>query len=213
MIDNYPEGQVEELDAVNNPEDPSMGTRKVSFSRELYIEQDDFREEPPKGFFRLSPGHEVRLRYAYIVKCTGVIKDSQTGEIKEIHCTYDPETKSGLSQSSRKVKATIHWLSAAHAVSAEVRLYDQLFTKEDPDDVPAGHNWTDNLNPQSLERLTGCHVEPSLINVKMGELYQFERLGYFGVDNVDSSSGHLVFNRAVTLRDTWAKIEKSGRRR
>ena len=213
VIDNYPEGQVEELDAVNNPEDPSMGTRKVSFSRELYIEQDDFREEPPKGFFRLSPGREVRLRYAYIVKCIGVVKDSQTGEIKEIHCTYDPETKSGLSQSSRKVKATIHWLSAAHAVSAEVRLYDQLFTKEDPDDVPEGLDWTANLNSQSLERLTDCYVEPFLTNAKAGERYQFERLGYFCVDSVDSSPGHLVFNRAVTLRDTWAKIEKSGRRR
>jgi len=213
VIDNYPEGQVEELDAVNNPEDSSMGTRKVSFSRELYIEHDDFREEPPKGFFRLSPGHEVRLRYAYIVKCTGIIKDAHTGEIKEIHCTYDPETKSGLSQSSRKVKATIHWLSAAHAISAEVRLYDQLFTKEDPDDVPEGHNWTVNLSPLSLERLTGCQVEPSLINATLGERYQFERLGYFCVDNVDSSPGQLVFNRAVTLRDTWAKIERSGRKR
>jgi glutaminyl-tRNA synthetase len=213
VIDNYPEGQVEELDAVNNPEDPSMGTRKVSFSREIYIEQDDFREEPPKGFFRLSPGREVRLRYAYIVKCIGVVKDSQTGEIKEIHCTYDPETKSGLSQSSRKVKATIHWLSAAHAVSAEVRLYDQLFTKEDPDDAPQGLDWTPNLNPHSLERLTGCRIEPFLTNAKAGERYQFERLGYFCVDNVDSSPGHLVFNRAVTLRDTWAKIERSGRRR
>jgi len=213
VIDNYPEGQVEELDAVNNPEDSSMGTRKVSFSRELYIEHDDFREEPPKGFFRLSPGHEVRLRYAYIVKCTGIIKDAQTGEIKEIHCTYDPETKSGLSQSSRKVKATIHWLSAAHAISAEVRLYDQLFTKEDPDDVPEGHNWTVNLSPLSLERLTGCQVEPSLINATLGERYQFERLGYFCVDNVDSSPGQLVFNRAVTLRDTWVKIERSGRKR
>ena len=213
VIDNYPEGQVEELDAVNNPEDPSMGTRKVSFSRELYIEQDDFREEPPKGFFRLSPGREVRLRYAYIVKCIGVVKDSQTGEIKEIHCTYDPETKSGLSQSSRKVKATIHWLSAAHAVSAEVRLYDQLFTKEDPDDVPQGLDWTANLNSQSLERLTDCHVEPFLTNAKAGERYQFERLGYFCVDNVDSSPGHLVFNRAVTLRDTWAKIEKKRKKK
>jgi glutaminyl-tRNA synthetase len=213
VIDNYPEGQVEELDAVNNPEDPSMGTRKVSFSREIYIEQDDFREEPPKAFFRLSPGREVRLRYAYIVKCIGVVKDSQTGEIKEIHCTYDPETKSGLSQSSRKVKATIHWLSAAHAVSAEVRLYDQLFTKEDPDDAPQGLDWTPNLNLHSLERLTGCRIEPFLTNAKAGERYQFERLGYFCVDNVDSSPGHLVFNRAVTLRDTWAKIERSGRRR
>ena len=193
VIDNYPEGQVEELDAVNNPEDPSAGTRKVCFSRELYIEQDDFREEPPKGFFRLSPGREVRLRYAYIVKCIGVVKDSQTGEIKEIHCTYDPETKSGLSQSSRKVKATIHWLSAPHAVSAEVRLYDQLFTKEDPDDAPQGLDWTANLNSQSLERLTDCRVEPFLTNAKAGERYQFERLGYFCVDSVDSSPGHLVF--------------------
>ena len=208
VIDNYPEGQVEELDAVNNPEDPSMGTRKVSFSREIYIEQDDFREEPPKGFFRLSPGREVRLRYAYIVKCTAVIKDAQTGEIKEIHCTYDPETKSGLSQSSRKVKATIHWASAAHAVGAEVRLYDQLFNKEDPDEAPPGLDWTVNLNSHSLERLTDCRVEAFLINAKAGERYQFERLGYFCVDSVDSSPGHLVFNRAVTLRDTWAKIEK-----
>ena len=212
VIDNYPEDQVEELDAVNNPEDPSQGTRKVPFTRELYIEQDDFREEPPKGFFRLSPGREVRLRYAYIVKCIGVVKDSQTGEIKEVHCTYDPETKSGLSQSNRKVKATIHWVSAAHAVSAEVRMYDHLFTKEDPDDVPEGLDWTANLNPQSLEELTGCRVEPLLINAKAGERYQFERLGYFCVDNVDSSPERLVFNRAVTLRDTWAKIEKSGRR-
>jgi glutaminyl-tRNA synthetase len=213
VIDNYPEGQVEELDAVNNPEDPSMGTRKVSFSRELYIEQDDFREEPPKGFFRLSPGREVRLRYAYIVRCIGVVKDSETGEIKEIHCTYDPETKSGLSQSSRKVKATIHWLSAAHAVSAEVRLYDQLFTKEDPDDTPKGVDWTANLNSQSLERLIDCRVEPFLTYAKAGERYQFERLGYFCIDSIDSSPGHLVFNRTVTLRDTWAKIEKSARRR
>ena len=213
VIDNYPEGQVEELDAVNNPEDPSMGTRKVSFSREIYIEQDDFREEPPKGFFRLSPGREVRLRYAYIVKCIGVVKDSQTGEIKEIHCTYDRETKSGSSQSSRKVKATIHWLSAPHAVSAEVRLYDQLFTKEDPDDAPQGLDLTANLNSQSLERLTDCRVEPFLTNAKAGERYQFERLGYFCMDSVDSSPGHLVFNRTVTLRDTWAKIERSGRRR
>jgi glutaminyl-tRNA synthetase len=157
-------------------------------------------------------GREVRLRYAYIVKCIGVAKDSQTGEIKEVHCTYDPETKSGLSKSSRKVKATIHWVSAAHAVSAEVRMYDHLFTKEDPDDVPEGLDWTANLNPQSLEELTGCRVEPLLINAKAGERYQFERLGYFCVDSVDSSPGGLVFNRAVTLRDTWAKIERSGRR-
>jgi glutaminyl-tRNA synthetase len=212
VIDNYPEGQVEELDAVNNPEDPTMGTRKVSFSRELYIEQDDFREEPPKGFFRLSPGREVRLRYAYIVKCMGVVKDPQTGNLKEIHCSYDPETKSGSAQSSRKVKATIHWVSAADAVPAEVRIYDHLFTKEDPEDTPEGVNWMTNLNPQSLERLTGCRVEPFLTNTKAGERYQFERLGYFCVDNVDSSPEHLVFNRTVTLRDTWAKIERSAKK-
>jgi glutaminyl-tRNA synthetase len=212
VIDNYPEGQVEELDAVNNPEDPTMGTRKVSFSRELYIEQDDFREEPPKGFFRLSPGREVRLRYAYIVKCVGVVKDPQTGEVKEIHCSYDSETKSGSSQSSRKVKATIHWVSAAHGLPAEVRMYDHLFTKEDPDDGPEGADWVTNLNPQSLERLTGARVEPFLTNAKAGERYQFERLGYFCVDNIDSSPERLVFNRTVTLRDTWAKIERSGRR-
>jgi glutaminyl-tRNA synthetase len=211
VIDNYPEGQVEELDAVNNPEDPSMGTRKVPFTRELYIEQDDFREEPPKGFFRLSPDREVRLRYAYIVKCTGVVKDPKTGEIKEVHCTYDPETKSGLSQSKRKVKATIHWVSADHALEAEARLYDHLFTKEDPDDVPDGSDWLANINPKSLERLTGCKVEPSLTSATVGDRYQFERLGYFCADSVDSSPGHLVFNRTVTLRDTWAKIEKEAK--
>jgi glutaminyl-tRNA synthetase len=211
VIDNYPEGRVEELDAVNNPEDPSMGTRKVPFTRELYIERDDFREEPPKGFFRLSPDREVRLRYAYIVKCIGIVKDSRTGEIKEIHCTYDPETKSGLSQSGRKVKATIHWVSAEHALEAEVRLYDHLFTREDPDDVSDGSDWLANVNPKSLESLTSAHVEPVLANAKPGERYQFERLGYFCADSVDSSPGHLVFNRTVTLRDTWAKIEKSGR--
>ena len=211
VIDNYPEGQVEELDAVNNPEDPTMGTRKVPFSRELYIEQDDFREDPPKGFFRLSPGREVRLRYAYIVKCVGVVKDPQTGEVKEIHCSYDSETKSGSSQSSRKVKATIHWVSAAHGLPAEVRMYDHLFTKEDPDDAPEGADWVTNLNPQSLERLTGARVEPFLTNARAGERFQFERLGYFCVDNIDSSPERLVFNRTVTLRDTWAKIERSGR--
>src|SRR5215510_6427132 len=206
VIDNYPAGRVEELDAVNNPEDPSMGTRKISFSGELHIEQDDFREEPPKGFFRLSPGREVRLRYAYIIKCTGVIKDSQTGEIREIHCSYDPETKSGLSQSNRKVKATIHWVSASHALEAEVRLYDHLFTKEDPDDVPDGSDWMTNINPKSLERLTGCKVGPSLASAKKGDRYQFERLGYFCVDAVGPSPGHLILDRTVTLRDTWAKI-------
>jgi glutaminyl-tRNA synthetase len=188
-----------------------MGTRKVPFSRELYIEHDDFREEPPKGFFRLAPGREVRLRYAYIIKCEKVIKDPNTGTVIELRCTYDPETKSGSSQSSRKVKATIHWVSSAHAISAEVRLYDHLFTKEEPDDVPEGADWLANLNPKSLERLIGCRVEPSLATAKGGERYQFERLGYFSVDSVESSPGALVFNRTVTLRDTWAKMEKDGK--
>jgi glutaminyl-tRNA synthetase len=211
VIENYPAGQVEELEAVNNPEDASMGTRSVPFSRELYIEQDDFREEPPKGFFRLSPGKEVRLRYAYIIKCVEVIKDPGSGTIAELRCTYDPETKSGSSQAQRKVKATIHWVSAGHAVGAEARLYDHLFTKEDPEDVPEGTDWLANLNPKSLEIIRAARVEPCLADAKPGELYQFERLGYFCVDAIDSGAGHLVFNRATTLRDTWAKIEKSAR--
>jgi glutaminyl-tRNA synthetase len=210
VIENYPEHQIEELEAMNNPEDPSAGTRKVPFSRVLYIEQDDFREAPPKGFFRLSPGREVRLRYAYIVKCMDVVKDPQTGEVTELRCTYDAETKSGSSQSSRKVKATIHWVSAAHAIPAEVRLYDHLFTQENPDDVPEGSDWLANINPKSLERLMSCRLEPALANAKTGDLYQFERLGYFCVDSVDSRTNALVFNRAVTLRDTWARIEKAG---
>jgi len=209
VIENYPAGEVEELDAVNNPEDAGMGTRRVPFSRELYIEQDDFREQPPKGFFRLSPGKEVRLRYAYIIKCVGVVKDATTGAIAELRCTYDPETKSGSSQAQRKVKATIHWVSAAHAVGAEARLYDHLFTKEDPEDVPEGNDWLANLNPHSLEVIKDARVEPSLAKAKKGELYQFERLGYFCVDPVESTDAKLVFNRAVTLRDTWAKIAKS----
>ena len=213
VIVNYPEGQVEELDAVNNPEDPGMGTRQVPFSRELYIEQDDFREEPPKGFFRLSPGREVRLRYAYIIKCISVVKDPKTGAVKELHCSYDPETKSGLSQSGRKVKATLHWVSATHAIPAEVRLYDQLFTKENPEDVAEGVDWKTNINPNSLETLKGCQVEPFLASAAKGDRYQFERLGYFCLDSVDSSSEALVFNRTVTLRDTWAKIEKAGKKR
>ncbi len=212
VLENYPEGQVEELEAVNNPEDPSMGTRKVPFSRMLYIEQEDFREEPPKGFFRLSPGKEVRLRYAYIVKCTDVVKDPSTGAITELHCTYDPETKSGSSQSSRKVKATIHWVSAAHAREAEVRLYDHLFTEEDPEEVPEGSDWLANVNPKSLERLTSCRVEPYLAKAKPGDLYQFERLGYFCVDSKESSADNLIFNRSVTLRDSWARMEKGGKR-
>jgi glutaminyl-tRNA synthetase len=211
VLENYPEGKVEELEAINNPEDASMGKRKVPFDRVLYIEQDDFREEPPKGFFRLSPGKEVRLRYGYIIKCVGIDKDPVTGEIRELRCTYDPETKSGSSQSARKVKATIHWVSASHAIEAEVRLYDHLFTKEDPDDVPEGSDWLANFNSNSFERLTSCRVEPCLTKVKAGERYQFERLGYFCVDVEDSPSGNLVFNRAATLRDTWARMEKSGR--
>ena len=212
VLENYPEGQVEELEAVNNPEDPAMGSRKVPFSRVLYIEQDDFREEPPKGFFRLSPGREVRLRYGYIVKCTGVVKDPNTGAVTELRCTYDPETKSGSSQSKRKVKATIHWVSAAHGLRAEVRLYDHLFTTEEPDDVPEGSDWLANINGKSLERLTNCQVEPCLAAAKSAELYQFERLGYFCVDSQDSSPDSFVFNRTVTLRDTWAKLEKSARK-
>jgi glutaminyl-tRNA synthetase len=208
VIENYPEDQVEELDAVNNPEDPGMGTRKVAFSRELYIEQDDFREDPPKGFFRLSPGREVRLRYAYIVKCIGVVQDPDSGEIREIRCSYDPETKSGSSQSGRKVKATIHWVSAAHSATAEVRLYDHLFVKEDPEDGPPDVDWITNLNPRSLEKLPGCRIEPFLKNAKAGDHYQFERIGYFCVDGVDGSSEHLVFNRTATLRDTWAKLAR-----
>ena len=202
VIENYPAGQVEHLEAVNNPEDPSSGTRLVPFSEVVYIEQDDFREEPPKGFFRLSLGREVRLRYAYIIKCTDVVKDPETGEIRELRCTYDPETKSGSSQSNRKVKATIHWVSADHAKEAEVRLYDHLFSKEDPDAVPDGVDWLTNVNPKSLEVLTDCRVEPILANAQIGELYQFERLGYFCVDSVDSTKRKPVFNRTVTLRDS-----------
>ena len=207
VIDNYPEGQVEELEAVNNPEDPSAGARKVQFSRVLYIEQDDFREDPPKHFFRLSPGREVRLRGGYFIKCTGVMKDEKTGEVSEVHCTYDPATRSGSAPDARKVKATIHWVSAEHALDAEVRLYENLFTKEDPNEAPAGREFTANLNPGSLEVLTSAKLEPSLASAKPGDRYQFERLGYFCVDP-DSRPGALVFNRTVPLRDTWAKIEK-----
>ncbi len=207
VIDNYPEGQVEELDAVNNPEDPGMGTRKVPFSRVLYIERDDFREDPPKKFFRLAPGREVRLRYGYFITCVDVVRDSQTGEVVELHCTYDPATRGGDSPDGRKVKATLHWVSAAHALETEVRLYDHLFVKPDPDDVEEGRDYKANLNPNSLEILTSCRVEPSLAGAAPGSRYQFERLGYFCVDP-DSSTERLVFNRTVPLRDTWAKIEK-----
>jgi glutaminyl-tRNA synthetase len=209
VIDNYPEEQVEEMEAVNNPEDAAAGTRKVPFSKMLYIEQEDFREDPPKEFFRLSPGREVRLRYAYFIKCTGVVKNEQ-GEITEVHCTYDPATYGGNAPDGRKVKATIHWVSAAQAISGEVRLYENLFVKEDPNQVAEGQDFTANLNPKSLEILTGCKLEPSLAAAAPGERYQFERLGYFCVDP-DSTPGKPVFNRTVTLKDTLAKIEKRGK--
>jgi len=208
VIDNYPEKEQEELDAVNNPEDPAVGKRKIPFSRVLYIERDDFREDPPKQFFRLAPGREVRLRYAYIIQCVDFVKDATTGEVTEVHCTFDPDTKSGLPNAGRKVKGTIHWVSAEHALEVEVRLYDHLFVKPDPENVEEGGNWKNALNPNSLETLTSCRVEPSLADAKPGDRYQFERQGYFCVDSVDSSRGALVFNRIVSLRDTWAKIEK-----
>ncbi|MGD8983645.1 MAG: glutamine--tRNA ligase/YqeY domain fusion protein [Desulfobacteraceae bacterium] len=209
IIDNYPENEVEELEAINNPEDASMGTRKVPFSRELYIEQDDFMEDPPKKFYRLAPGREVRLRYAYFIKCVDVVKDEKTGEVVEIHCTYDPKTKGGDSPDSRKVKATLHWLSAPHALEAEVRLYDRLFDKPNPEDDKDEPDFTGHLNPNSLEALTGGRVEPSLADAEPESRYQFERLGYFCVDRKDSSANRLVFNRTVPLRDTWAKIRKA----
>lgn len=205
VITNYPEGQEEELDAINNPEDPSAGTRKVPFYRELFIEQDDFMENPPKKFFRLFPGSEVRLRYAYFITCQEVIKDN-TGNIVELRCTYDPATRGGDSPDGRKVKGTIHWVSARHAVNAEVRLYDYLFTKENPLDLKAGEDWKSFLNPQSLQILTNCYLEPGLDVVKPGYLCQFERLGYFCKDP-DSASCHPVFNRTVPLKDSWKKVQ------
>ncbi len=204
VIDNYPQGQTEELEAVNNPEDPSMGTRKVPFSRELWIEEDDFRENPPPKYFRLAPGAEVRLRYAYIVKCTSVVHDEKTGEVTQVHCTYDPATRGGGAQ-ARKVKGTIHWVSAQHAQTVQARLYDTLFMSPRPDEA---EDWQSQINPNSLERLTNCYAEPALKDAAPGNHYQFERVGYFCVDP-DSKPGHLVFNRTVSLRDTWAKIEKA----
>ena len=206
VIDNYPEGRVEDMDAVNNPEDASAGSRKVPFSRVLYIEQDDFREEPPKGYFRLSPGREVRLRYAYFVTCTSVVKNER-GEVIEVHCTYDPASRGGNSPDGRKVKSTIHWVSAEHAVEGEVRIYENLFAKENPGDVEEGQDFLSNLNPHSLDVISGAKLEPSLANAQAGERYQFERLGYFCVDP-DSKPGKPVFNRTVALKDTWAKVEK-----
>jgi glutaminyl-tRNA synthetase len=209
IIVNYPEGKVEMLDAENNPEDPNMGTRKIPFSRELYIEREDFREDPPKKFFRLSPGREVRLKHAYYIKCEEVIKDPKTREIVEVRCSYDPETRGGWSKDGRMVRGTLHWVSAPHSVEVEVRLYDHLFTKEDPAEVEEGKDWRDNLNPKSLETLMSCRGEPSLSEMNPGGPVQFLRKGYFCLDSVDSPSEKLVFNRTATLRDTWAKIEKT----
>jgi glutaminyl-tRNA synthetase len=206
VIDNYPEGHVDEVDAVNNPEDESAGKRKVPFSKVLYIEQDDFREDPPKQYYRLSPGREVRLRYGYFITAKSAVKNDK-GEVVEVHCTYDPATRGGNAPDGRKVKSTIHWVSAAHTLDAEVRIYDTLFTKEDPNQVEEGQEFTANLNPNSLEVIAQAKLEPSLANAPIEGRYQFERLGYFCVDP-DSKPGHLVFNRTVALKDTWAKVEK-----
>ena len=211
VIVNYPEDKAEELEAINNPEDAGAGTRTVPFSRVLYIEREDFMEDPPKKFFRLAPGREVRLRYAYFIKCEEVVKDPGSGEVVELRCTYDPATRGGDSPDGRKVKATLHWVSAAHALPAEVRLYTTLFTKRDAGEVEEGADWKANLNPKSLEVLRGCRVEPSLKDAPPGARYQFERLGYFCADIRDSGNGGLVFNRTVTLRDPWANIRKAGR--
>jgi len=210
VIDNYPDDTVEEMDAINNPEDESAGTRKVPLSKELYIEKEDFREDPPKKYFRLAPGKEVRLRYGYFITCTDFEKDDN-GEVIEVHCTYDPASRGGNSPDGRKVKGTIHWVSAMHAIEAEVRLYDRLFMVEDPLDVKEGEDFKDHVNPDSLEVITAL-VEPSLKESKAGDRYQFERRGYFCVDTNDSTVEKLVFNRTVTLRDTWAKMEKANKK-
>lgn len=208
VIDNYPEDKVEELEAENNPEDPGMGSRKIPFSRVLYVEREDFREDPPRKWFRLAPGSEVRLKHAYYVKCVSVVRDEKTGEVTELHCTYDPETRGGWSEDGRMVKGTLHWVSAPHSVKAEVRLYDHLFTKSDPGEVEEGEDFKTDLNPQSLEILTTCRAEPTLKGAKPGSRFQFLRQGYFCVD-ADSSQDLLVFNRTTSLRDTWARIEKA----
>jgi len=207
VIENYPEDQVEQLEAVNNPEDPEAGTRQVPFSRVIYIEQEDFMEDPPKKFFRLAPGREVRLRYAYFITCNEVVKDPVTGEVLELRCTYDPATRGGDAPDGRKVKSTLHWVADTGAVSAEVRLYDHLFSTADPEEVDEGQRWTDALNPGSLETLTGCKLEPALAGLAPGDRVQFERLGYFCAD---TATGATVFNRTVTLRDAWAKLQKAG---
>ena len=209
VIDNYPEGQVEELDAINNPEDESMGTRKVPFSKVIYIERDDFMEDPPRKFFRLAPGREVRLRYAYLITCTGVVKDTD-GKVTELHCTYDPQTRGGTTPDGRRVKATLHWVSDSHAIGAEVRLYDRLFTKEDPEEGQNAES-TAFINPDSVTLAKSCKLEPSLADAIPGDRFQFERLGYFAVDT-DSATDSLVFNRTVTLRDVWSRIEKARKR-
>ena len=204
ILTNYPEGQAEFLEGINNPEDPSQGTRPLPFGRELWIEAEDFREVPPKGYYRLYPGNEVRLRYGYIIKCHDVVKDPATGEVTEVHCTYDPQTHSG--QQTRKVKSTIHWVSATHAISIEVRLYDKLFTVENPNESPEGEDFTTHLNPKSLE-LLGGKAEPALAKAQPGDRFQFERLGYFCADKITTAE-RPVFNRTVELRDTWAKVQK-----
>jgi glutaminyl-tRNA synthetase len=206
VIDNYPEGQTENVEVANNPEDEAAGTRRVPFSREVYIEQDDFREVPPPKYYRLSPGKEVRLRNAYFVTAHSVVKDAD-GNVVEVHCTYDPASRGGNSPDGRKVKSTMHWVSAAHAISAQVRLYDKLFTKADPNDYPEGGSFLDNLNPESLEVVADAKLEPSLKSAQVGAPYQFERVGYFCVD-CDSTAERLVFNRTLPLKDSWAKIEK-----
>jgi glutaminyl-tRNA synthetase len=211
VLENYPEGQVEELDAVNNPEDPAAGSRKVPFAKELYIEREDFMEDPPKKFFRLAPGREIRLRYGYFITCTDVIKDDTTGEIVELRCIFDPATRGGNAPDGRKVKATLHWVSVLHSLPAEVRLYSQLFTRENPADAEQGEDFTAFINPESLEILTNCRLEPGLADAEPESIYQFERLGYFCADRHDCTKKNLVFNRTVTLRDTWAKIQKKHR--
>ncbi|MCL4149065.1 UNVERIFIED_CONTAM: hypothetical protein GTU68_030825, partial [Idotea baltica] len=212
VITNYPEGQSEELEAVNNPEDASAGTRMVPFGREIYIEQDDFMAEPAKKFWRLAPGNEVRLRYAYYITCTDFVTDPETGEVTEVHATYDPETKGGDSPDGRKIKATLHWVSCAHAHEAEVRVFDHLFKHPNPMEFRKGGSFKNHLNPDSKEVLTGCMLEPSLGDAKAGETFQFERLGYYTVDTVDSKEGAPVFNRAVALRDSWAKVQKQAKK-
>jgi len=211
VLTNYPEGRVEEMEAVNNPEDPAAGTRKVPFAREIYIERDDFLEDPPRKFYRLAPGREVRLRYAYFIRCEEVVKDDD-GEVVELRCTYDPATRGGDAPDGRKVKATLHWVSAAHAVPAEVRLYDHLFTRENPEEAPEGQDFIANLNPRSLEVLDGCRLEPALADKPPGFRCQFERLGYFCVDP-DTTPARPVFNRTVSLRDTWRRLQAQGKPR